>query len=146
MVSLGKIDPPPPASTINNTPVHVVSGIAARTATAAAIGSMAAAPDHEVIGVDDEDDQDSDHVDDEVDPPPSTTHNDSEVILVDDEDDQDSDPVDDEVDPPPPASTTNNATHVTAGTAATANGRAAVPDPDVVEAILSLSRASEWYR
>lgn len=151
MVSLGKIDPPPPASTTNNVPVHVTSGIAARIAFPDTIGSVATVPDAKVRRLIDDDDDDDDHVYDEIDPAPpaSTMNNDSEVIVLDDdEDDQDSDPVDDEVDLPPPASTTNSTPmHVTSGPAspAAAIGSAATgPDPAVLESILALSRASEW--
>jgi hypothetical protein len=161
MVSLGKIDPPPPASITNSTPIHVTSSMAARIAFPDAIDSMAKIPDakvpaakvRRVIDDEDEDDEDSD---DEIDlPPPTTTNVDSEVLVLDDEDededevDQDNDPIDDEDDLPPPASTTNSTPmHVTSGAATTpaaAIGSVATgPDPAVLESILALSRSGEW--
>jgi hypothetical protein len=155
MVSRGKIDPHAPIGNRNKRNMHVSSGIAASIAFPKAIGSMATIPDPEVVVLDDEDDEDSD---DEIDPPPlaSTMNTESELIVRDDEDedDQDSDPADNEVDPPPPpASTTNNAMHVTettgtaagTGTATATSSVARGPNPDVLEAILALSRASEIY-
>jgi hypothetical protein len=151
MLERGTVDPFSPVSNIKQKSIRVSSGITASVALPNVSGSKAKVPDREVVVLDDDDSDDSD---DDMDPPPpppppaSTMNNES---VLDTEDEDEDDPVDDEVDPPPPTSTPNNAMNVTAAAAAaspvtaTSSRVTRGPNPDVLEAIVALSRAREIY-